>query len=126
MIPLIYSAFFCSGSNDPTYADNVANIYFNMGAMPYFLNAIGGEIDEGQFNASLLCAWSECNAVMPGAEEHLGKSEINLMDIIKYMILPSTGMEATDENAMMVISEMLMLETVTKEEYESFIPSYNN
>jgi hypothetical protein len=126
-MPLIHSAFFCSDSIDPTYIDNRYEVYFRMGGMPFFLDKLMNEsADEiigmdSLFNSSMLCAWSECNVIIPEAEEAFGKSEFNLIDIIKLAILPKMDMEVTDENAMMVISEMLMLEAVTKEEYESYI-----
>lgn len=126
-MPLIHSAFFCSSSIDPTYTHNRYEVYFSMGGMPFFLDKLMNEsADEiigmdSLFNSSMLCAWSECNVIIPEAEEAFGKSEFNLIDTVKILLLPAMDMEVTDENVMMVISEMLMLEAVTKEEYESYI-----
>jgi hypothetical protein len=123
LVRFIHSALFCSGSIDADYTDVVSQIYYRIGGMPAFLYAIdkGQEVDIVSFNESLLYAWSECSVIIDedaDTEGVIGKREFSFIDIMKA-IAPEFGMEATDENAMALISEVLMLEPITKEYYET-------
>lgn len=72
---------------------------------------------QGQTNwSSLMGAWQECSIISGGLT---GGMEVSLVDMVR-MEMGEEAANMSDDEIIALISEMFMLEQVTKEEYESY------
>ena len=71
---------------------------------------------QGQTNySSLMGAWQECSII----SSSIGGMEVSLVDMLR-MEMGEEAANMSDDEIIALISEMFMLEQVTKEEYESY------
>lgn len=127
---VIYGAAVCNADSpmDEDYrVDGVVVICERIGEMQNTLNDIlsgNNIIDTDTFNSSFFRVWKECDIKSNPPVEipntgGLSLNSYNLVELMKMIYAMKEGSELTDDEAISIIEQMLMLVPATEEEYKA-------